>query len=121
MPVLATSFLLTALAGVGFPGTLGFVGQELLVDGAVAEHPRTGFLVIVAGAFAGIAVLRIYFSLFCGRSDRGPSLGLGSREVLILASFSALLLATGLAPRPILGSRAAAATEILATRPEASP
>lgn len=121
MPVLATSFLLTALAGVGFPGTLGFVGQELLVDGAVAEHPRTGFLVIVAGAFAGIAVLRIYFSLFCGRTDRGPSLGLRSREVLILASFSALLLATGLAPRPILGSRAAAAAEILAGRESPPP
>jgi NADH-quinone oxidoreductase subunit M len=116
MPLLASSFLLTALAAVGLPGTLGFIGHELLVEGAVAQHPRTGFLVVIATAFGGIAVLRIYFSLFCGRRDRGPYLGLRSREVAIVASFSALLLAAGLLPRPVLDSRAAAAQEILAGR-----
>ena len=37
MPVLAISFLSMGLACTGFPGTLGFVGQELLVDGAVTR------------------------------------------------------------------------------------
>ena len=34
-PALAVCFLVTGLASVGFPGTLGFVATELLVDGAV--------------------------------------------------------------------------------------
>jgi NADH-quinone oxidoreductase subunit M len=57
------------LACTGFPGTLGFVGQELLVDGAVDVFPVMGFAVVIASALTGLAVLRMYFSLFCGRSE----------------------------------------------------
>ena len=39
MPLLAISFLCMGLACTGFPGTLGFVGQELLVNGAVDAFP----------------------------------------------------------------------------------
>ena len=42
MPLLAISFLSMGLACTGFPGTLGFVGQELLVDGAVDAFPGDG-------------------------------------------------------------------------------
>jgi len=116
MPLLASSFLLTALAAIGFPGTLGFIGHELLVDGTVAQFPRTGFLVVVVTAFGAIALIRIYFALFCGRVDRGAHLGLRRREIVLFASFSGLLLATGLVPRPIVSSRAMAAVSILARR-----
>ena len=34
-PGLAALFLVTGLASIGFPGTVGFVGAELLVDGIV--------------------------------------------------------------------------------------
>ncbi len=80
MPLLAISFLAMGLACTGFPGTLGFVGQELLVDGAVDVFPVMGFAVVIASALTGLAVLRMYFSLFCGRSDApGPlqACGLG--------------------------------------------
>lgn len=116
MPLLASSFLLTALAAVGFPGTLGFIGHELLVDGTVAQYPHTGFLVVVATALGGIALLRIYFALFCGRMDLGAHLGLRRREVVLFASFSALLLGAGLAPRTIVASRERAAEIILQAR-----
>ncbi len=38
-PTLAVCFLLTGLASVGFPGTLGFISTELLVDSAVEANP----------------------------------------------------------------------------------
>jgi len=57
------------LASTGFPGTLGFVGQELFVDGAVDVFPVMGFAVVVASALTGVVVLRMYFSLFCGRLE----------------------------------------------------
>ena len=60
MPVLAISFLIMGLACTGFPGTLGFVGQEFLVDGAVDAFPIMGFAVVIASALTGLAVLRMY-------------------------------------------------------------
>src|SRR5206468_9529420 len=41
-PMLAILFLLMGLGSIGFPGTLGFVGTELLVEGAVRIHPVIG-------------------------------------------------------------------------------
>ncbi len=64
MPVLAISFLCMGLACTGFPGTLGFVGQELLVDGAVDTFPVMGFAVVIASALTGLAVLRMYLLAF---------------------------------------------------------
>ena len=48
-PALAVCFLLTGLASVGFPGTMGFVAAEMLVTGAVEASPVVGVVAIVAG------------------------------------------------------------------------
>jgi NADH-quinone oxidoreductase subunit M len=119
MPVLAISFLAMGLACTGFPGTLGFVGQELLVDGAVDAFPVLGFAVVIASAFTGLAVLRMYFSLFCGRvdtGDAGPRLGLTRREAWTFVALVIVLVGLGVAPRPIVDSRFAASEEIVRTR-----
>jgi len=120
MPVLATSFLAMGLACTGFPGTLGFAGQELLVDGAVEMFPVMGFAVVVASALTGLAVLRMYFALFCGRRetalDATIHLGLTRREAWTFASLVIALVGMGVMPRPIADSRFAASEEILRTR-----
>src|SRR4029453_13356431 len=109
MPLLAISFLAMGLACTGFPGTLGFIGQELLVDGAVDVFPVRGFAVVVASALTGLAVLRMYFSLFCGRSEVlvHPSLRLGlrPREAWTFVALVTALIGLGLAPRPLVDSR----------------
>jgi NADH-quinone oxidoreductase subunit M len=112
-PELAIAFLLTGLACTGFPGTLGFVGDELLVDGAVEEFPILGFAVVIAGALTGIAVLRMYLALFCGRRQRASHLGLRPREAWGLAALTVLLVAAGLVPGPIVRSRVTAAEDLL--------
>ena len=120
MPVLAISFLAMGLACTGFPGTLGFVAQELLVDGAVDAFPVLGFAVVLASALTGLAVLRMYFSLFCGRSDAlahsGLRLGLTRREAWTFVAVVTALVGLGIAPRPIVDSRFAASEEILRLR-----
>jgi NADH-quinone oxidoreductase subunit M len=122
MPVLAISFLAMGLACTGFPGTLGFIGQELLVDGAVDVFPVMGFAVVLASALTGLAVLRMYFSLFCGRSDvlAHPSLRLGlrPREAWTFVALVIALIGLGLAPRPLVDSQFAASDEILRLRQE---
>lgn len=118
MPLLATSFLVLGLACTGFPGTLGFIGEELLVDGAVEAFPIVGFFVIAAGALTGLAVLRMYFSLFCGRRGEAVHLPLRPREAISFGAVAVVLLASGIAPAPIVASRLAAAELILRSRAE---
>jgi NADH-quinone oxidoreductase subunit M len=120
MPVLAMTFLAMGLACTGFPGTLGFVGQELLVNGAVDAFPVMGFAVVAASALTGLAVLRMYFSLFCGRPDAlvhsGLQLGLTRREAWTFVALVLVLIGFGLAPRPLVDSRLAASDDILRVR-----
>ena len=120
MPLLAISFLAMGLACTGFPGTLGFVGQELLVDGAVDAFPVIGFAVVIASALTGLAVLRMYFSLFCGRPDplahSGLRFGLTPREAWTFVALVIALVGFGVAPRPLVDSRFAASNEILRLR-----
>jgi NADH-quinone oxidoreductase subunit M len=120
MPVLAVAFLAMGLACTGFPGTLGFIGQELLVNGAVDAFPVMGFAVVAASALTGLAVLRMYFSLFCGRSDvrahASLRLGLRPREAWTFLALVITLIGLGLAPRPLVDSRFAASEEILRQR-----
>ena len=119
-PVLAISFLTMGLACTGFPGTLGFVGQELLVNGAVDAFPVMGFAVVVASALTGMAVLRMYFSLFCGRPDAlahsSLRFELSRREAWTFAALVIALVAFGIAPRPLVNSRFAASEDILRLR-----
>jgi len=120
MPLLAISFLAMGLACTGFPGTLGFVGQELLVDGAVDVFPFMGFAVVIASALTGLAVLRMYFSLFCGRSEvrahRSLQLGLRAREAWTFVALVIVLVGLGLVPRPLVDSRFDASERILRLR-----
>jgi NADH-quinone oxidoreductase subunit M len=117
MPLLSLAFLCFGLASVGFPGTLGFIGQELLAEGATTALPRVGFGVVAAVALGGIAVLRMYFALFCGPpATTSLEQGLRRREVVGFTLLLAPLLAGGLLPAAFVGSRTEAATVLLARR-----
>lgn len=120
MPLLAIGFVVLGLACTGFPGTLGFIGQEMLVSGATDTFPVLGFCVVAAGALTGLAVLRMYFSLFCGRSDAGPQLHSLRHERIVFGGLAALLIAAGLVPGPLVGSRIAAAERMVETGAGAS-
>jgi NADH-quinone oxidoreductase subunit M len=117
MPALAVFFLLTGLASIGFPGTVGFVAAELLVEGAVDIYPHVGMLVIFAAALNGIAVVHAYFRLFTG-SDHRASLSLRARwpERIAVLSLSILIIGGGLWPQPGVTSRYHAAMEIMTRR-----
>lgn len=114
-PLLAATFLLLGLSYSGFPGTLGFVGEELLLGGAVGAFPWLGFLVVASSALTGIAVLRMYFALFTGRSREAP-VALKAAERLGFVAIAALLVMTGLVPAPLVGSRQHASEQLLEVR-----
>jgi NADH-quinone oxidoreductase subunit M len=117
MPTISALFLMTGLASVGFPGTFGFVGTELLVDGAIQLAPQVGFLVALATALNGIAVLHVYFRVFNGSRYAG-SLLLQIRvpERIAVVALAALILGGGVFPQPGIASRHRAAVEMLEAR-----
>jgi NADH-quinone oxidoreductase subunit M len=116
-PALAVCFLITGLASVGFPGTMGYVATEMLVDGAVGVNLGVGLVVVTATALNGIAVLRVYFLIFTGtRHASGVSLGITARERYAVLTLAALLLGGGLVPQSWLASRHRAAEVLLELR-----
>jgi NADH-quinone oxidoreductase subunit M len=114
MPSLAVFFLLTGLASIGFPGTVGFVGVELLVEGVVGVYPSIGMLVVVAAALNGIAVMHAYFRLFTGTSHT-TAISLQARwpEWAAVMALSVCIVIGGLLPQPGVTSRYHAAVELI--------
>jgi NADH-quinone oxidoreductase subunit M len=116
-PGLAICFLLTGLASVGFPGTFGFIGAELLIDGAVQAYPYLGVTVAIVAALNGIAVVRAYFILFTGTPHvSSVSLQIRGRERLAVLTLAALILGGGIYPQPGVVSRHHAASALLQSR-----
>jgi NADH-quinone oxidoreductase subunit M len=117
VPMLAICFLITGLASVGFPGTIGFVSTELIVDGAVQTHLIIGLAVVATAGLNGIAVVRAYFLLFTGKQHvSAVSLQSGWRERVALLTLSALVLVGGWFPQPGIESRNHAADALLTQR-----
>lgn len=117
MPTLGSIFLLTGLASIGFPGTIGFIGTELLIEGAVDVYPLIGMTVVLATALNGIAVLYAYFRIFTGCRHSGTfclSARPGEKWAVIL--IAVLIIGGGLYPQWGVASRYHAATELILHR-----
>ena len=121
-PELAMCFIMTGLASVGFPGTVGFIGTELLVDGAVEAYPYIGVAVVLAGALNGVALIKTYFILFTGtRYSSAVSLRIRARERFAVLLLAALILIGGFYPQPGVLSRHRAADALLNERNKLAP
>ncbi|WP_299468537.1 proton-conducting transporter membrane subunit, partial [uncultured Gimesia sp.] len=116
-PTLATLFLVTGLASIGFPGTVGFIGTELLVEGAIEVYPLVGTAVVIAAALNSIAILQAYFRVFTGaRHIASISLRARTSEHVAILILVVLILGGGLYPQPGVTSRHHAAMELIRLR-----
>lgn len=104
VPRLAASFLVLGLASVGVPGTLGFVAEDLLVQGSVGSFPVLAFALIAATALNGVTVVRNFFILFTGSSRHTGERDLTRREGIVLTVVLAALVGSGIWPAPVVGS-----------------
>ncbi len=117
-PMLAGLFLLTGLASIGFPGTIGFVGIELMIEGAATVSPIVGGAVVIATALCGIAIIRAYFRIFTGTNITTPiSLAAKPSERFAVIVLTLLILGGGLFPQPGVSSRHHAAEQLILRRP----
>ncbi|MFN7812791.1 MAG: proton-conducting transporter membrane subunit [Planctomycetia bacterium] len=114
-PALAVFFLLFGLAGLGFPGTLSFVADDLIISGAVHAQIHAGVLVILATVFGGIAVIRGWFMLFGGPvTIDAPRHEILPRERFVFTVLLAILFGLGLCPGLFVRSLDTVAQALLA-------
>jgi len=113
-PTLAGLSLITGLSSIGFPGTLGFVGMELLVEGCVEFYPLVGLILVISSALNGISILRAWFRIFTGnRFQTAVSLRSQPAERFSVIILTLLIIGGGLWPQPGVASRHHAAVELL--------
>ncbi|RLS76070.1 MAG: hypothetical protein DWI03_10075 [Planctomycetota bacterium] len=116
-PMLAAFFLLFGLASLGFPGTLSFVADDLIISGSLDERLPSGLLVIAATVFAGIAVMRGWFHLFGGPvTVDAPQHAILPRERFALTTLVAILFVLGLWPGPFVHALENVAASLLLVR-----
>jgi NADH:ubiquinone oxidoreductase subunit 5 (subunit L)/multisubunit Na+/H+ antiporter MnhA subunit len=97
-PRMAVAFLILGFGSVGLPLTLGFIAEELLVQGATLEHPHLGLGLILATALNGVNVIRCFFMLFSGRDESTGEWDLVPRERSALSLAILLLFLGGALP-----------------------
>ncbi len=104
MPKFATFALLFAFANCGMPGTAGFVGEWMVILGAVQANFWIGLLAataLVSGAAYTLWMFkRVYFGPVANDDVRDLQ-DINAREFLMLALLAIAVLWMGLYPKPI--------------------
>jgi NADH-quinone oxidoreductase subunit M len=106
VPRLATSYLVCGLACVGLPGTIGFIAEDLVVQGTAAGLPVAGVVLITATALNAVNVVRGCLMLFMGAATHGGEPDLSRREAAVFALVMAWLFVTGVYPGAVVAALA---------------
>lgn len=103
MPVFAAFFVLFALANVGLPGTSGFVGEFLVIMGAVKVNFWYALLaasiMIFGAAYTLWMVKRVIFGAVAN-PQVAQLTDMNMREILVCTILAAAVLGMGLYPLP---------------------
>src|SRR5690606_19590932 len=103
MPVFAALFMLFAMANSGLPGTSGFVGEFLVVLGAMKVNFWYAALAATTLVFGAAYTLWMYKRVIFGAvgNERVAALkDLDGRECLVLGLLAVLVLLMGVWPHP---------------------
>ena len=116
MPKYAFTFMVFMLASVGLPGTSGFVGEFLSLQGAFLANSWYGF-VATSGVVLGAAyMLWLYRRLFYGplvKEDVKAMPDLNMREIAMFAPLLILVLWIGIHPATFRNVYAPTVTNVL--------
>jgi NADH-quinone oxidoreductase subunit M len=104
MPVFAAFFVLFAMANSGLPGTSGFIGEFLVVLGAMKVNFWYAFLAATTLVFGAAYTLWMVKRVLYGEvANEEVALlkDVGRRELAFLAILAVLVLAVGVYPKPL--------------------
>jgi len=103
MPKFAAFALLFAMANCGLPGTAGFIGEWMVILGAVAHNFWIGALAATALIFGAAYTLWMYKRVYFGAvaNDHVRELtDINAREFVMLAVLAVAVLWMGVYPKP---------------------
>ncbi len=103
MPVFAAFFMLFAMANAGLPGTSGFVGEFLVIIGAMSVNFWYALAAATTLVFGAAYTLWMYKRVVFGAvaNDRVAELNdIGMREILVLGLIAIAVLFIGIYPLP---------------------
>ncbi len=116
MPTFAAFAVLFAMANTGLPGTSGFVGEFMVILGALQANFLFAFLaattLIFGAAYTLWMVKRVYYGEV-GNSHVAALKDIGKREFLILAILAVMTLGLGVYPKPLTDLTHATANNLL--------
>jgi NADH-quinone oxidoreductase subunit M len=103
MPKFAAFFLLFAMANAGLPATSGFVGEFMVILGAVKYNFWIGLLAATTLIFGAAYSLWMYKRVVFGEvanDDVKELTDVNTREFMMLGALAILVMAMGLYPKP---------------------
>lgn len=116
MPRFAAFAVLFAMANCGLPGTSGFVGEWMVILGAVQYNFWIGLLaattLVFGAAYTLWMVKRVYFGAIAN-DDVKSLTDINKREFFMLALLAAGVLLMGLYPKPFTDVMQTSVTELL--------
>src|SRR5450830_1697404 len=116
MPKFAAFALLFSMANCGLPGTAGFVGEWMVILGAVQSNFWLGLLAASALIFGAAYTLWMFKRVYLGpvTNDHVRELtDINAREFLIMTLLAIAVLAMGLYPTPFTDVMNASVTDLL--------
>ena len=116
MPRFTAFALLFAMANCGLPGTAGFVGEWMVILGAVKVNFWLGALAASALIFGAAYTLWMFKRVYLGPVANGQVaalLDINKREFLVLALLAVATLDMGIYPKPFTDVMDSSVTELL--------
>jgi NADH-quinone oxidoreductase subunit M len=103
-PIFAGVFTVVMLSSVGLPGLNGFVGEFLILIGSFGPARWWTVVATVGVVLAALYLLWAYQRVFHGEPDEANSTfkELTLKEGLLMSVFVAIIVVTGIYPKPIL-------------------
>jgi NADH-quinone oxidoreductase subunit M len=116
MPKFAAFALLFSMANCGLPGTAGFVGEWMVILGAVKFNFWIGFAAATALIFGAAYTLWMYKRVYLGpvvNEDVKALKDINAREFLMLSLLAIAVLYMGLYPKPFTDVMNVSVAELL--------
>ncbi len=116
MPTFTAFAVLFAMANAGLPGTAGFIGEWMVILGAVQVNFWIGLLaattLIFGAAYTLWMVKRVYFGEVANDDVRQLT-DINGREFLVLAILAVAVLGMGVYPKPFTDAMGPSVAELL--------
>jgi NADH-quinone oxidoreductase subunit M len=102
MPRYAFAFMIFTMAGVGLPGTSGFIGEFLVMVGVFKDNTWAAFGITTGIILSATYMLWLYRRIIFGKLEKADLknlLDLGPREIAIFVPLILIVLWMGIYPR----------------------